>query len=104
MYEYNAAMKMMRKMMAWMFGKKIMGLHMFSCKDVSQILQDYVDGELPDSERRSIDVHLMLCKECRTYLNTYRETIRLLGQAPAEPMPQDFADHLEAMLRKRLAY
>ena len=60
MYEYNAAMKMMRKMMAWMFGKKIMGMQMISCRDVSQVLQEYIDDELADSERRSIDVHLAI--------------------------------------------
>ncbi len=104
MYEYNPAMKMMRKMMAWMFGKKIMGMRMISCRDVSQILQDYIEDELPDSERRSIDMHLALCKECRVFLSTYKETVHLVGRIPDTPMPKEFSDHLVVLLRKRWAH
>ncbi len=104
MTEYNAGMRMMRKMMAWVFGKKIMGMRMASCKDVAQILSDYIDDELPDSEKRSIDMHLVSCKDCRNYLNTYKVTVQLVGRIPDTPMPKDFADHLEGVLRKRLAH
>ncbi|MBC8366831.1 zf-HC2 domain-containing protein [bacterium] len=95
---------MMRKMMAWVIGKKIMGMRIASCKDLARVLYDYIDDELSDSEKRSIDMHLLVCKDCRNYLKTYRDTIQMVRKIPDTPMPQDFSDYLEDLLRKRLAH
>ncbi len=99
---YSARMKMMRKMMAWFFGRNILGFHMASCREVVTLLSDYLDDELPHAEKRSIDMHLTTCVDCRNYMNTYRETVRILGNIPDEPIPREFEEHLEFLLRNRL--
>ncbi len=102
--EYNTMKRMMRRMMAWAFGRKIMGIQMVSCREVSQVLQDYLDGELSRAERRSITAHLALCSECRAFLSTYRETLSLLGRLPSTPMSRKFSEGLENLLLDRLSH
>jgi anti-sigma factor RsiW len=40
-------------------------------------LDRYVSEELPETQRREFDWHLRLCRSCRAYLHTYRDTILL---------------------------
>ena len=99
---HGSTMNMMRKMMARFFGKRIFGIRMASCREVAELLSDYMENTLSDDERRSIDFHLKTCVDCRNYLETLKQTMTLLGQIPAVPMPSEFEEHLEALLRKRL--
>jgi len=95
-------MRMMRKMMSLFFGRSFFGIRMASCREVVSLLADYVDEELPPDEKRSIDLHLKTCSDCRNYMNTYRDTVRVLGKLPDEPMPREFEEYLETVLIKRL--
>jgi len=47
------------------------------CREVIEFLDRYVNEELPAGQRREFDWHLRLCRSCRAYLRTYRETIVL---------------------------
>jgi anti-sigma factor RsiW len=49
------------------------------CREVIEFLDRYIADELPAGQRREFDWHLRLCRSCRAYLRTYRETI-LLGK------------------------
>jgi hypothetical protein len=102
--EYSTMMRMKRRVMAWAFGRKIMGIHILSCREVSQVLQAYLEGELSPAECRSIKVHLALCSECRAFLSTYRETLSLLGHLPSAPMSREFSQGLENLLLHRLTH
>jgi len=48
-----------------------------TCREFIEFLGAYLDGELPNTQRREFDWHLKLCRSCRAYLQTYRHTIRL---------------------------
>ena len=48
-----------------------------NCKEVSEFLADYLDGALPTRQRWLFSFHLLLCRDCRRYLASYKETIRL---------------------------
>ena len=76
-----------------------------TCRQLIEFLGDHHDGTLPADERARFDEHLAACPECREYLRTYEDTIRL-GKAafaesddpvPAEPIPAD----VEAKLLER---
>jgi anti-sigma factor RsiW len=53
-------------------------LRIFSlkCREVIDFLDRYLEGELSPQERREFELHLRLCRSCRAYLKTYRETLR----------------------------
>jgi len=51
-------------------------------------LRDYFFGELPEEERRQVDVHTKGCAVCREELNTLRSTQAILLSVPDEEIPQ----------------
>jgi len=50
-----------------------------TCREVVEILNDYLEGELPEPERVRVEEHLAGCDGCTTILGEFRETIRLTG-------------------------
>jgi anti-sigma factor RsiW len=51
-------------------------------------LRDYFFGELPEEERRQVDLHTKGCAVCREELNTLRSTQAILLSVPDEEIPQ----------------
>lgn len=83
------------------------GAEPLTCRDVIEILLDYLEGALGPGVAAALEGHLQDCAPCRAYLRTYRETRRLAGEAvraemPAE-MPAEMKDRLRALLLDRLA-
>ncbi len=48
-----------------------------TCKEFVSFLMDYLTGELSAPERADFEKHIAACPDCKAYLATYRETIRL---------------------------
>ena len=48
-----------------------------TCRELTDFLIDYVDGDLSAVERARFDEHLKACRDCVTYLRNYEQTIRL---------------------------
>ena len=48
-----------------------------TCREFTEFLMDYLDGDLPLAERTRFDEHLAVCAACVEYLRSYGETIRL---------------------------
>jgi hypothetical protein len=53
---------------------------MFSCKDVTEKANQYIDSELPFSQRLNMRLHLFVCVNCRLYLKQLQTTIQVLGR------------------------
>jgi len=51
-------------------------------------LRDYFFGELPEQDRRQVDLHTKGCAACREELNILRSTQALLLSVPDEDIPQ----------------
>jgi anti-sigma factor RsiW len=66
------------------------------CREFVELVTDYVDGVLPDDERRRFEAHLAECDGCEGYLEDTRRLVATLRATP-EP-PADPATH-EALLR-----
>ena len=60
-----------------------------SCREVVEILGDYLEGVMPAEERARLDEHLAACEGCAAYLEKLRLTIRLSGRLPAEAVPPE---------------
>jgi anti-sigma factor RsiW len=72
---------------------------MMTCRELAELLIDYVSGALPAEHRERLDHHLLLCPPCVTYVQTYELTIKLTRRLPDKPLPPQ----LEAKLRQALA-
>jgi anti-sigma factor RsiW len=60
-----------------------------TCREVVELLNDYLEGELPDPERIRVQEHLAGCEGCTTILDEFRETIRLTGMLTVEHVTED---------------
>ncbi len=94
-------LKMMIAMIGMIMGRPF-GIRMKSCLDVARLLSDYVEGELSDAERRSIDLHVMACPDCFNYLGTFRATREIVGEIRYEEIPPEFRVRLHTVLTERL--
>ena len=69
------------------------------CREVVEVLIDYVDGDMTVEHRALFERHLCGCLQCFAYLETYRATIRLTRALPkCEPLPPALEARLRAML------
>jgi hypothetical protein len=70
---------------------------MYQCKDVSEEVNNYIDGGLPLRKRIGLFMHLMVCSCCRNYLQQIRSTISII--TVAKPKENDNTD-IDALARK----
>jgi predicted anti-sigma-YlaC factor YlaD len=68
-----------------------------SCRELVELVTDYLEGALPEEEHRRFEEHIGLCDGCRIYLEQIRQTISLLGHLPEKALSPDAErDLLEA--------
>ena len=58
-----------------------------TCKEVVEIVTDYLEGALSPEDRARFDQHLAVCDGCTNYLEQMRETIRLTGMLSEDQVP-----------------
>jgi anti-sigma factor RsiW len=69
-----------------------------SCREVVEILGDYLDGAMTPEDRARLEQHLADCDGCTAYLEQLRITIRLSGRLSEEAVsPEAMAPLLEAV-------
>jgi anti-sigma factor RsiW len=72
----------------------ISGLPELSCRQLVELITDYLEGALPPSDRERVDRHLAGCDGCTAYLEQMRTTIALTGRL----REQDLGDEARAAL------
>lgn len=63
-----------------------------TCRDVSELVTDYLDRTLSLRNRVGMRWHLVQCDACRRYVTQMRQTIRLLATATFPPPNQATED------------
>ena len=71
-----------------------------TCKEVVELVTDYLEGALPADMRTRFDQHLTGCDPCVVYLEQMRQTITTLGKLPEESVPQNALDTLLEHFRR----
>lgn len=68
-----------------------------TCRELIELVTEYLDGSLPDDERARFDDHLAICEGCMTYLDQIRTTIEIAGSVREEDLsPEAQRELLEA--------
>jgi len=55
-----------------------------TCKELVELITDYLEGALPLAERARFEAHLGRCDGCTNYLDQMRRTIALSGRLTEE--------------------
>lgn len=71
-----------------------------TCRDVSELVTDYLERALPLRRRIGVFFHLRQCEACRRYLDQMRKTIRLLSSQPPPPPPPDVEQAVLTRVRR----
>jgi predicted anti-sigma-YlaC factor YlaD len=76
---------------------------MLTCEEVDDFLYRFNEGSLSYSENLKFKLHLSMCRECRDYVNKYKETIQVSKEIfikanQIENVPEDL---IQAILKSR---
>jgi anti-sigma factor RsiW len=65
-----------------------------TCAELVELVTDYLEGRLPDRERRRFDEHLTGCDGCTAYVEQMRTTIAVAGRVPVPDVPAELQERL----------
>jgi anti-sigma factor RsiW len=82
-----------------MTGCRSEGPSEIECRQIAELLGDYLDGSLPRATRELIDFHIDGCAPCVAFLNTYRGTVDAARKLPDVPIPFELKKRLLAVLK-----
>jgi len=69
-----------------------------TCRDVTNLLIDFVDKSLPEMQMLTLQRHICACPPCMFYMETYHTTIEVTRALPDEPLPPEFEARLRTVL------
>ena len=69
------------------------------CRQIAELLGDYLDGSLPRETRELIDFHIDGCAPCVAFLNTYRGTVDIARKLPDIAIPPELKKRLLTVLK-----
>ena len=72
-----------------------------ACVDGVELLMDYLEGTLPPADREAVEAHVSGCPRCVAFVESYRQTPRILRAATAAALPEDLAQSLRRFLASR---
>lgn len=58
-----------------------------ACRELVEVLSDYLEGNLAEQDRRRLEAHLEICPYCVDYVEQFRRTIAAMGSLSAESIP-----------------
>jgi anti-sigma factor RsiW len=74
-----------------------MDVEQLSCRELVELVTDYLEGALPEEARARFEDHIQRCGACAIYLEQIRQTVAALGHLPEEALSPDAErDLLEA--------
>jgi anti-sigma factor RsiW len=70
-----------------------------ACRELVELITDYLEDRLSPADRGRFESHLAECAACRTYMEQFRQTIRILGRLPEEALSPEARDALLSAFR-----
>jgi anti-sigma factor RsiW len=77
------------------------GQALLNCQQLVDFCLDFLDGSLPEEERRMFQDHLGHCGDCVTFFRTYERTPEVSREAFALQMPSSVKETVRSYLRAR---
>lgn len=71
------------------------------CREVVDVLTDYLEGAMPPEQRAALEQHLLTCEGCTNYVEQLRMSIALTGRLQEEDVPPQVMDRILNMFEER---
>ena len=76
-----------------------MDVHDMTCKELVELVTDYLEGALSPTDRERFELHIGKCDWCKIYIDQMRLTIQTLGRLSEESVPPQARDELLHVFR-----
>ena len=70
-----------------------------TCKELVEIVTEYLEGGLTDPERERFEEHVVACSGCANYLDQIRVTIEVAGRVTVDDLMEETKTELLAAFR-----
>lgn len=81
-----------------------MGRLMYNCREVTQMISESLDRELPFYQRIGIRMHLLMCKLCSRYQRQLLFLRKIIGLQAASSAETESAIELPSDARERMKH
>ena len=71
---------------------------MLRCRDVVDLLAEYLGEQLEPAAAATLGAHLTGCEDCTAFINTYRKSVQALRRLREEDLPSQLRDRFRAFL------
>ncbi len=76
---------------------------MSTCKEVIQVLTEYLEDDLSTEEKARFEQHMSECSPCMAFLRTYEKSSELATNAlRAEEIPDELQQRIRGFLKEKL--
>jgi anti-sigma factor RsiW len=69
------------------------------CRELVELVTDYLEGRLPDEDRVRFEAHLDRCDGCTAYVEQMRKMVEALGHIPEQSLSPKAERELLAAFR-----
>lgn len=73
-----------------------------TCKEITTLIQGYLNDTLSPSVKRDFKRHLRICPDCVSFLKTYKKTMAASRSLRPAEMPANVRDNILDFLRSRI--
>ena len=70
-----------------------------SCKELVELVTDYLEGALSAADRQRFDLHIGKCDWCKLYIDQIRLTIKAVGKLTEDSIEPRAKEELLAVFR-----
>ncbi len=70
-----------------------------TCQELVELVTDYFENALTETERARVEQHLASCDGCDTYVEQMRETIETLGKLQEKDVSAEAQEKLLTVFR-----
>lgn len=71
-----------------------------TCRQVAEILNEFVEGALTQERTTHVQVHLEACPPCVAFANSYRVTIKISQKLQPRPVPETLRAKFEQAVKE----
>ena len=73
-------------------GKVDRVVEVLTCRELVELVTEYLDGALSPEDRARFDEHIAVCVDCTAHLNQMRRMLRVVGRLSEGSVPAEAMD------------
>jgi anti-sigma factor RsiW len=77
-------------------------VNVLTCKKAINEISSYLDGELDEELKHTLETHLIKCHHCHAVFDTTRKTIELYCDGRLFSLPEEVHTRLHKALKRKL--